>query len=62
MVNDSIQETLLTFVTTYLLFYTSDATKIEASGGISVVTFGLYMSAYGKTLISPMVEKSLHNF
>ncbi|CAG9311411.1 unnamed protein product [Blepharisma stoltei] len=62
MVNDQIQETLLTLVTTYLLFYTADATGIGASGGISVVTFGLYMSAYGKTLISPMVEKPLHNF
>ena len=28
---------------------------------MAVVTFGLYMSAYGKTLISPTVEKKLSN-
>ncbi|CAG9314902.1 unnamed protein product [Blepharisma stoltei] len=60
MVNDSIQETLLTFAAAYLLFYTSN--EINSSGAISVVTLGLYMSAYGKTLISPIAEKSLHNF
>ena len=60
IVNDYIQETLLTVITTYLLFYTANSAEVEVSGAIAVVTLGLYMSAYGKTLVSAIVEKPMH--
>lgn len=62
IVNDAMQETNLTLVTAYLLFFVADGTSVHVSGAIAVVTYGLYMSAYGKTLISPTVEKGLHGF
>jgi NhaP-type Na+/H+ or K+/H+ antiporter len=62
IVNDEHQETNITILTTYLLFYTVEATPIHVSGAMAVVTFGLYMSAFGKTVISPLVEESVHGF
>jgi NhaP-type Na+/H+ or K+/H+ antiporter len=62
LVNHPVLETLLTLLTAYLLFFTADATDLHVSGAISIVTFGLYMSAYGKTLITPAVEETVHNF
>jgi len=60
LVNHVILETLLTIMCAYLLFYTAELEALHFSGGIAVVVFGLYMSAYGKAFISPLVEKSLH--
>lgn len=62
VVNDEIQETNLTLVATYLLFWVAEATKFHASGAIATVTFGLIMSAWGKTVISPSVEEKVHSF
>jgi NhaP-type Na+/H+ or K+/H+ antiporter len=62
VVNDHIQETNLTLVTTYLLFWIAEETKLHASGAIATVTFGLIMSAWGKTVISPTVEDKVHSF
>ena len=62
LINHPVLETLLTFITTYLLFYTADTTSLHFSGALGTVTFGLYMSAYGKTLISPLVERTVHEF
>ena len=62
LINHPVLETLLTFITTYLLFYTADATSLHFSGALGTVTFGLYMSAYGKTLISPLAERTVHEF
>ena len=62
MPHDELQQTNLTIVTTYLLFYVADGTAVHVSGALAVVTFGLYMSLYGKTLISPLVEKNLLDF
>lgn len=61
MVNDYIQEMNLTLVTTYLLFWVCNNPAVQFSGALAVVTYGLYMSAYGKILISPIVEKQLHH-
>lgn len=58
IVNDYVQETNLTLTTTYLLFWVVEK-SLSCSGVMAVVTYGLYMSAYGKTLISPTVEKKL---
>ena len=62
MINDELQQVNLTLATSYLLFYTADYPSVHVSGALAVVTFGLFMSAYGKTLISPNVEKYLHSF
>jgi len=62
IVNDMLLETNLTLITAYLVFYTAEATVLHVSGAIATVTFGLYMSAYGKTLISPSVEHTVHSF
>jgi NhaP-type Na+/H+ or K+/H+ antiporter len=62
IVNDMLLETNLTLITAYLIFYTAEATPLHVSGAIATVTFGLYMSAYGKTLISPNVEHTVHSF
>ncbi|CAG9320321.1 unnamed protein product [Blepharisma stoltei] len=61
IVNDMSQEINLTVVTAYVLFWLADH-KAGCSGALAVVTLGLFMSSYGKTLISPLVEKSLHDF
>lgn len=60
IVNDYMQETNLTLVTTFLLFWVAEV-SLKCSGVMAMVTFGLYMAAYGKTLISPTVEKRLMN-
>jgi len=62
VVNQAVLETLLTLITTYLLFYTAELKGVHVSGAFAVVTLGLYMSAYGKTFISPLIEKNLHEF
>lgn len=62
LVNNTTLEVLLTVITTYMLFFTAEATDLKFSGAIGTVTFGLYMSAYGKTLISPSVETAFHEF
>mmetsp|Transcript_22450 Transcript_22450/g.40493 ORF Transcript_22450/g.40493 Transcript_22450/m.40493 type:complete len:986 (-) Transcript_22450:45-3002(-) len=62
IINDEITEVNMTILTTYLIFFTAEDSGIEVSGAISTVTFALFMAAYGKTLISPAVEKSLHIF
>lgn len=62
IINDEVAEVNLTMLTTYLIFFTAEDSGIEFSGAIATVTFGLFMAAYGKTLISPVVEHSLHIF
>lgn len=59
-VNDYIQETNITVVVTYLVYWICSYKKVEASGGVAMVVLGLYMSCYGKTFISPSVAKNLH--
>ena len=49
-------------ISAYLIFFVADGTDLKVSGALATVTLGLYMSAYGKTLISPICEHSLHAF
>jgi NhaP-type Na+/H+ or K+/H+ antiporter len=58
VVNDSLLETNLIIATMFLLALVADL-SIRGSSIMAVVIFGLYMSAYGKTTISPTVEKLL---
>jgi NhaP-type Na+/H+ or K+/H+ antiporter len=60
--DDPVQETTLTIVTTYLLFYTAEVTFFQVSGALAIVAYGLFMSAWGKTVISPAVERDVHSF
>lgn len=62
IVNDFIQETMLTLITAYLLYFTAEIPSVHVSGALAVVTYGLYMSAYGKTLVSVTVEEPMHFF
>lgn len=62
ILNQAVLETLLTLITTYLLFYTAELKAVHVSGAFAVVTLGLYMSAYGKMFVSPRIEKKLHEF
>ena len=57
MLNDFVQETNTSIVIAYLLYY--GCTSAKFSGALAVVTYGLYMSAYGKTIISPDVDEKL---
>ena len=57
MLNDFVQETNTSIVIAYLLYY--GCTSAKFSGALAVVSYGLYMSAYGKTIISPDVDEKL---
>jgi NhaP-type Na+/H+ or K+/H+ antiporter len=59
IVNDFVQETNITIVTTYLLFWVCTNSSVSFSGASAVMVLGLFMSSYGKTLISPVVGKEL---
>ena len=60
MINDYVQETNLTIVAPYLTFWLCDNHNLGFSGAFGVMVLGLYMSAYGKILISPSVAHKLH--
>lgn len=58
--NDPVQEINLTLLASYLLFFVSE--QVHFSGAIATVTFGLFMSAVGKTTISASSEEKVHDF
>lgn len=62
LINSNFQETNITFVFTYLLFWTCNSEYFNMSGAVAVVISGLYMAQYGKTFISPAVFKKLKHF
>ncbi|OMJ91495.1 hypothetical protein SteCoe_5989 [Stentor coeruleus] len=62
ILNDFYIETNLALILAYLLFWVCDMTVIHVSGALALVSYGLFMSAYGKTLISPSIEERLHEF
>ena len=49
----------LILVVVYLVFYLAEGSGMNSSGGIALVVLGLYMSAYGKTVISPNAESKV---
>lgn len=61
-VDDYVSETNLTIAACYLLFWTAELHEVHVSGALATVTLGLFMSSYGKTLVSPSIEHSLHSF
>ena len=54
-VNDYLQETNIIIVTVYLSYWITEY-SMDSCGGAAMVVLGLYMSAYGKTFISPTVQ------
>ena len=57
MLNDFVQETNTSIVVAYLLYFICN--YLGVSGALAVASYGLYMSAYGKTIISPDVDEKL---
>jgi NhaP-type Na+/H+ or K+/H+ antiporter len=57
--NDFFIEFNITIIAAYLLFWICEYGKVHFSGALALVSYGLFMSAYGKTLISPSVEERL---
>lgn len=59
MLSDFVQETNTCFVVAYLLYWMCNISQINVSGALALVAYGLYLSAYEKTLISPDVSEKL---
>ena len=59
--NDAMSEITLTVVGCYATFILAEAT-LEVSGVIAVVTFGVLLSGYGRSRITPEVEESVDSF
>ena len=59
MLNELFLETNTLLVTAYLLYWACEGTLLRVSGGLALVTYGLYISAYGRTIISPEIETQL---
>ena len=62
MLNDFFLETNTALILAYLLFWVCEKTTVHVSGALALVTYGLFMSAYGKTLISPSIEDQFKEF
>jgi NhaP-type Na+/H+ or K+/H+ antiporter len=62
IINDFKQETNIVLVFSYLMFWGCEYKEVKFSGAMSVVVLGLYMSAYGRTFISPLVEEDICEF
>ena len=56
-----MSEITLTVVGCYATFIFAEAT-LEVSGVIAVVTFGVLLSGYGRSRITPEVEESVDSF
>lgn len=57
--NDFFIETNILLVAAYLLFWVCEYKSVHFSGALGIVSYGLFMSAYGKTLISPGIEERI---
>lgn len=57
--NDFFIETNIMLIAAYLLFWICEYKTVHFSGALGLVSYGLFMSAYGKTLISPGMEERI---
>lgn len=62
ILNDLHIETTFILSVAYLLFFTCFSTSIEVSGPVGVLVYGLYISAYGGTIISSDIQEEMKNF
>lgn len=58
--NIPVVEITLTIVLTSMVFITAEVV-LKVSGIVAILTSGLVIGNYGKTKISPKIQKSLHN-
>ena len=59
MLNELLLETNIMLASAYLLVLVCEGTVLKFSGGLALVAYGLYISAYGKTIISLEIEERL---
>jgi len=63
--NDEILVINITFVSGFLAFFLAETVAAELgftiSGIMTLISLGLFMSAFGKTRINPETEHALHN-
>lgn len=62
LLNKFYIETNFILVAAYLMYWVCEKSEVQVSGAVALVSFGLYMAAYGKTLISPSIEVRLQEF
>ena len=62
ILNDSMTEISVTFVTVYMSFLISEHEEVKISGTLAIVALGIYMSARGKTYISQLSEQNVNTF
>lgn len=56
IIRDDVLTSTLTFMCCYLCFFFAEFTFVHVSGILSIVSLGLFMSAFGKTNIYPESE------
>ncbi len=61
IIRDYVLTITITFVGAFLCFYIAEFTWVKVSGILSIVSYGLYMSAVSKRKIYPESEHALHN-
>ena len=61
IIGDDVEVTWLTFVFAYFSFYMAEFTFFHTSGILTVVSVGLFWSAFGKTKIRSESEHALHS-
>lgn len=61
IVNDDVEVTWLTFVFAYVAFYLAEFSFFHTSGILTVVSLGLFWSAFGKTKIRGHSEHAVHS-
>ncbi|OMJ86858.1 hypothetical protein SteCoe_11570 [Stentor coeruleus] len=59
ILNDLHIETTFILSVAYLLFFTCFSTSIKVSGPVGILVYGLYISAYGKTIISSDIQEEM---
>lgn len=60
VLGDEIEVVWLTFVFTWITFYTCEFTFFHTSGILGVICLGLFWSALGKVNIRPEIEHAVH--
>jgi NhaP-type Na+/H+ or K+/H+ antiporter len=60
VIRDDILTITITFMVSYLMFFVGEI-YLGVSGILSIVTFGVTMSAFGRTKISPHAHHAMHS-
>jgi NhaP-type Na+/H+ or K+/H+ antiporter len=60
VLGDEVEVVWLTFIFTWITFYTCEFTFFNTSGILGVICLGLFWSALGKVNIRPEIEHAVH--